>query len=418
MRDFLPEDKRRRSAVMAAVRASFEAFGYREIETPAVEELSRLESSEGGENEKLIYRILKRGLRAGEPVDPATAADLGLRFDLTVPLARFYATHRAELPDVFRSIQIAPVWRAERPQRGRFRQFTQCDIDVLGEPGILAEVELITATSLAVAALGITGTAVRINDRRVLDGLLGACGFEPPTRPGALVTVDKLDKIGLDGVRAELEAAGAGRPGDLVTALEATTGAGSGPDAFDAVLDALPDVASDAAGDLRAIRSALATAAPDVAIEVDPTLVRGMGYYTGPIFELAHPSFAGSVGGGGRYDGMIGRFIGRDVPACGFSIGFERIVDLVEATRLAAARPRVAVIHDEATDPGVAVAWQRRIISEVADVRLVRRIRNQGRLLAQLEGEGFTARLDLDADAKPPVAGEPTPALTPLGRPG
>jgi histidyl-tRNA synthetase len=416
MRDFLPDDKARRSAVMASIRASFEAFGYREIETPVMEELSRLQSGQGGDNEKLIYKILKRGLPAGEALTPDVAADLGLRFDLTVPLARFYATHHAELPDVFRSIQIAPVWRAERPQKGRFRQFTQCDIDVLGEPGTVAEVELITATTGAVADVGVTGTVLRLNDRRVLTAVLDACGFPAGAQAGALIIVDKLDKIGLDGVRAELAAAGAGRPDDLAAVLEATTAARSGPDAFDAVLAALPAAAGDAAGDLRAIRAALATAAPDVVVDADPTLVRGMGYYTGPIFELAHPSSSGSVGGGGRYDGMIGRFAGRDVPACGFSIGFERIVDLVAADHLASGRRRVAVIHDPAADPGVAVAWQRRLIADGADVRLVRRIKNQGRLLGQLEAEGFVARVDLGADAKAPVAGDPLPALTPIGR--
>lgn len=409
---------------MSSIRTSFAAFGYRQIETPVAEDLRRLQASDGGDNEKLIFKILRRGLAPEAAIEPASAADLGLRFDLTVPLARFYATHRAELPDVFRSIQIAPVWRAERPQKGRYRQFTQCDIDVLGEPSSLAEIELITATTAAVGDLGIEGITVRINDRRVLIGLLDACGFEPAERAGALVTIDKLDKIGIDGIGAELRGAGAGTVDRLVAVLEATVGGGrtsrGGADAFDATLEALPPSATDAAGDLRDIRAGLAVAAPEVNLVADPTLVRGMGYYTGPIFELSHPSFAGSVGGGGRYDGMIGRFAGRDVAACGFSIGFERIVDLVDADRLAPGRRRVAILHDASTDPGTVVAWQRRLIAEDADVRIVTRIRNQRRLLDQLAAEGFDTCLELGPEAKPPPPGEPLPGLSSLRprRPG
>ncbi len=416
MRDFLPDDKARRQAVISSIRTSFAAFGYREIETPVAEELRRLQSGDGGENEKLIFKILRRGLPAEVAIEPGVAADLGLRFDLTVPLARFYATHRGELPDVFRSIQIAPVWRAERPQQGRYRQFTQCDIDVLGEPSTLAEIELITATAAAVDDLGIAAITVRINDRRVLMGLLDACGFQPAARAGALVTIDKLDKIGIDGVGAELRDAGAGRVDRLVAVLSATAAAGRGDrgDAatFEATLDALPAGASEAAADLRAIRAGVAVAAPEVHLVADPTLVRGMGYYTGPIFELSHPSFTGSVGGGGRYDGMIGRFAGRDVAGCGFSIGFERIVDLVDAGRLAPGPRRVAVLHDGGTDPGTVVAWQRRLIAEDNHVRIVRTIRNLRRLLDQLAAEGFTAYLGLGPEAKPPVPGEPLPALS------
>ncbi|MDQ6782552.1 MAG: ATP phosphoribosyltransferase regulatory subunit [Actinomycetota bacterium] len=414
MRDFLPEDKARREGVLSSIRTSFAAFGYREIETPVAEDLRRLESGQGGDNEKLIYKVLKRGLAPDVAVEPGEAVDLGLRFDLTVPLARFYATHRAELPDVFRSIQIAPVWRAERPQKGRYRQFTQCDIDVLGEPSNLAEIELITATAAAIDGLGIEGTSVRINDRRVLLGLLDDCGYEPAARAGALVIIDKLDKIGIDGVGAELAAAGAGLPDRLVAVLEATVAAagGGGAGVFDATLAALPPSASEAAGDLRDIKVGVAVAAPEVNLVADPTLVRGMGYYTGPIFELSHPSLSASVGGGGRYDGMIGRFAGRDVAGCGFSIGFERIVDLVDEGRMAPGRRRLAVLHDGGSDPGVVVAWQRRLIAEDADVRIVRRIRNHSRLLDQLAAEGFSAYLDLATVVKPPGQGEPLPGLS------
>jgi histidyl-tRNA synthetase len=420
MRDFLPGEKAKRDGVMAAIRASFAAFGYREIETPVAEELGRLQSGQGGDNEKLIFKILKRGLDPATPIDPDSAADLGLRFDLTVPLSRFYATHRGVLPDVFRSIQIAPVWRAERPQKGRYRQFTQCDIDVIGESADLAEIELITATVAAVDGLGIEGTSVRINDRTVLVGLLDDCGFTPSARAGVLISVDKLDKIGLGGVADELRHEGAGEAGErLMAVLGAVAGAGagaadSGVADFDATLDALPPAAALASGRLRSIRAGVAAAAPDLHLVADPTLVRGMGYYTGPIFELAHPSFRGAVGGGGRYDGMIGRFAGRDVPACGFSIGFERVVDLVDPARLASSRRRVAVVYDAEAEPGAVVAWQRRLIADEADVRLVRRIRNQGRLLDELAADGFSAYLELGAGTPAPAAGQAIPELRPI----
>jgi histidyl-tRNA synthetase len=411
MRDFLPGEKAVREGVLTAIRDSFAAYGYREIETPVAEDLDRLTSGQGGDNEKLIFRILRRDLDPTESLRWADAADLGLRFDLTLPLARFYATHRAELPAVFRSIQVAPVWRAERPQKGRYRQFTQCDIDVLGEASDLAEVELVTATLATLDRLGITGASVRINDRRVLLGVLEACGFEPAAHGRVLITVDKLDKIGVAGVADELRAAGGdtGPVDRLVGLLERLVAGGgtdpAGPDdpgAFDATLALLPGAVGVAATGLARIRQAVREADPGARIVADPTLVRGMGYYTGPIFELTHPSFSGSVGGGGRYDGMIGRFSGTEVPGCGFSIGFERIVGLVDPSRFLPARRQVALLYD-ATPAGVLVAWQRRLIAEGANVRLVPKARNMGRLLGSLATEGFSTYAQLDASTGPPA---------------
>lgn len=438
MRDFLPADKELRDGVMGAIKETFRSFGYREIETPVVEDLTRLTSGEGGENEKLIFKIQKRGLDPDVPILPGDAADLGLRYDLTLPLARFYATHRAELPAVWRAIQVAPVWRAERPQRGRFRQFTQCDIDVIGEPSELAEVELIVATLTAIDHLGISGVAVRLNDRRLLRGLLDACGVPARLHPEVLIVVDKLDKIDLAGVAGEL----AGIPGlppdaagALVGVLEkvaggagtqgagtqgaATQGAGS---SFDARLDGLPAEVEALAEGLRTIRDAVAAARPGAPLVADPTLVRGMGYYTGPIFELSHPSSSSSVGGGGRYDGMIGRLSGVDVAACGFSIGFERVIGLVDPARFRTPRRRVALVYDQGTAPAVIVAWQQRLIAAGNDVRLVRRARNMGRVLAGLEAEGFEAQASLgpttpapgvrtaELDLRPLEPGPPEPA--------
>jgi histidyl-tRNA synthetase len=447
MRDFLPADKAVRDGVMAAIRSSFAAYGYREIETPYVEELDRLTSGDGGDNEKLIYRILRRGLDPAEPVAPAAAADLGLRFDLTVPLTRYYATHRSELPDVFRSIQMGPVWRAERPQKGRYRQFTQCDIDVLGEASWLAEVELVTAALATLDAVGVGDVTVRINHRGILLGVLEACGFPPAARSGVLISVDKLDKIGLSGVADELrEGGGSDATVDRLVALLATLGpvdrppagtgaadlgpaadvdpadgtAGDGRAAFDATLAALPAAVDAPVAVVAAIRDAVATVRPDARLVADPTLVRGMGYYTGPIFELAHPSTSSSVGGGGRYDGMIGRFAGTDVPAAGISIGFERIVGLVDPDRFGPATRRIALVYGPGVAPSVLVGWQHRLVEDGASVRLVPRIRNTARQLGALAAEGFDSYAVIDDDGAGPDAGAPgnLPTLRPLAASG
>ena len=397
---------------MAAIRESFASYGYREIETPATEDLARLTSGEGGDNEKLIFRILRRGLDPGEAVLVSEAADLGLRFDLTLPLARFYATHRAKLPAVFRAIQIGSVWRAERPQKGRYRQFTQCDIDVLGEASDLAEVELITATLATIDRLGVADVTVRLNDRRLLLGLLDACGFPAGAQRRVLITVDKLDKIGISGVADELRADGGGDAVDRLVGVLEDLGTAAGTEGFDATLAALPAALSGPAEALVRIRDAVRAADPGARLVADPTLVRGMGYYTGTIFELSHPSSSGSIGGGGRYDGMIGRFSGTDVPGCGFSIGFERVVGLVDPDRLGGGRRQVALVYDatpeRGTPAGLLVGWQRRLVREGVNVRLVPRTANLRRLLDALAAEGFETYALLDA-ATPPPPQDPPP---------
>ncbi|MDW4571252.1 ATP phosphoribosyltransferase regulatory subunit [Microbacterium sp. M3] len=403
MRDFLPADKARRERVLAVIRERYRAHGFDEIETPVMEEYTRLHAGIGGDNEKLAYNVLKRGLDAeairAAADDPAGLTDLGLRYDLTVPLARFYATNRGQLPSVFRAIQIAPVWRAERPQKGRYRQFVQCDIDIIGDPTARAEAELVVATLDAVDALGLEGGSVRINDRRVLDWMLDSFGFGADERPGVLITIDKLDKIGPDGIVAELRERGA-----TATAV----------DAFDAFLrrpmtleynpygerqirKALPegapdDIVAHLIGIGEAVAAARGGAEPlgDIPLVFDPFLVRGMGYYTGTIFELAHPSVDYSLGGGGRYDGMIGRFLGQDVPAVGFSIGFERIVDLV-AEGTDAAAPAVVLVHDRDVPQAELLALKAGLVGQGSRVRLEQRTKNLKALLERAAADGYTA---------------------------
>ncbi|MFB7251968.1 histidine--tRNA ligase [Microbacterium sp. NPDC056234] len=400
MRDILPADKARRERVLSVIRDRYRAHGFDEIETPVVEEYARLHAGIGGDNEKLSYNILRRGLDAdgirSAAEDPAALSDLGLRYDLTVPLARFYASNRAQLPAVFRSIQIGSVWRAERPQKGRYRQFVQCDIDIMGDDSSRAEAELLVASLDAVAALGLTDASIRINDRRALDWMLDAFGFAAEERPGVLITIDKLDKIGPVGIVAELRERAA---------------TASAVDAFDAFLrrpqtrefvsfgenqirKALPDGApDDIVAHLVGIGEAVAAGRDlegEIPLVFDPFLVRGMGYYTGTIFELAHPSVPYSLGGGGRYDGMIGRFLGQQVPAVGFSLGFERLVDLValdDDTDAAA----VVLVHDADVPVAELVAHKAALIGDGSRVRVERRTKNLKALLERSAADGYTA---------------------------
>lgn len=414
MRDFLPADKARRESVLAVIRDRYRAHGFDEIETPVMEEYGRLHAGIGGDNEKLAYNVLKRGLDADAIVaaaaDPSQLTDLGLRYDLTVPLARFYATHRGQLPGVFRSIQIAPVWRAERPQKGRYRQFMQCDIDIIGDASARAEAELIVATLDTLDALGLEGGSVRINDRRVLDWMLDSFGFTAEERPGVLITIDKLDKVGAAGVAAELRERGATPP--AVDAFESFL---TRPMTMEyhpygerQIRKFLPADASETVvahlvgiGDaVAAARKSSGDALVDVPLVFDPFLVRGMGYYTGTIFELAHPTVDYSLGGGGRYDGMIGRFLGQDVPAVGFSIGFERLVDLVTAMgdRTTAA---VVLVHDRDVPDSELLAHKAALVAAGSRVRLEHRTKNLKALLERAAADGYTTFATVTAGTEP-----------------
>jgi histidyl-tRNA synthetase len=391
MRDFLPAEKVHRDRVLGAITATYRDHGFDEIETPVMEDSSRLNAGLGGDNEKLAFGILKRGLGKHDFETAETNLDLidmGLRFDLTVPLARFYASHRGELPSVFRSIQAAPVWRAERPQKGRYRQFVQCDIDIIGESGLIAEVELIAATLATLDALGLEGSTVRINDRRILTSMLSLFGFAPETHESALITIDKMDKVGQQGVLAELQSKGL--PTEALEAffrrpmtMEYLTFGERAIQKFTPVgIDSAP------VDDLAAIGAALGELAHRLTF--DPFLVRGMGYYTGTIFEVAHPGVDYSLGGGGRYDGMIGRFLGSDVPAVGFSLGFERLVDLVEVAP-AEGGASIAIIFDGDVDPAQLLEVKNQQIAAGSRTRLERRPKNLKPLLAQLESQGFAS---------------------------
>src|SRR5262249_6290221 len=322
MKDLFPAEVELRDRATATILATYRRYGFRRIETPALENLRLLQGSGGGENEKLIYKVLKRGakLDAATTTREEDLADLGLRFDLTVPLARYYAHHRAELPDPFKAIQIGPVWRAERPQKGRFRQFTQCDIDILGVGSEVAEVELILATAEALIELGLEHPRIRLNDRRILSAMASFCGVEPARHGDFFITLDKRDKIGREGVERELREAG--HDVGAISKLFALVLSGDGESS--SALERLAQAGPAASGGVETLRTILRTVGQEAGNRFtagfDASLVRGMGYYTGPIFEAAYGDYGGSIAGGGRYDRMVGRLLGQDVPACGFSI--------------------------------------------------------------------------------------------------
>lgn len=332
MRDIMPAEMEIRDYVIGLIKDTYRTFGFSSIETPCVEHIENLCSKQGGDNEKLIFKILKRGekLKIDEAKEEADLVDGGLRYDLTVPLSRYYANHANELPSPFKALQMGNVWRADRPQRGRFRQFMQCDIDILGEPSNLAEIELILATTSVLGKLDFHNFTIRINDRRFLKAMAAYSGFEEKDYDSVFITLDKMDKIGLDGVAAELKENGYAEESveKYLRLFEEITGDVEGVRMCKEKLQGyLPAEAAD--GLEMIIQCVEQEKEADFRMKFDPTLVRGMSYYTGTIFEISMDEFGGSVGGGGRYDEMIGKFTGQDTPAVGFSIGFERIVMLL-----------------------------------------------------------------------------------------
>ncbi len=376
MRDFLPQDKLKREQLIATVIESYIARGFQQIETPVLEDLSRLTSGQGGDNEKLVFKVQKRGDEFTQALEQgAELADLGLRFDLTVPLSRFYASNHAKLPRVFKAIQTGPVFRAERPQKGRYRQFIQCDIDIIGDDSILAELELLSASLAALQAIGITDATIRVNHRELLRSNIESLGISSEDALAAMIIIDKLDKIGIEGVSAEL----AGKFGESVGNAAKSWLSKIDSQDIPALLKPIWDGLGERSNSLR----------------FDPTLVRGMGYYTGTIFEIEHPGSGSSIGGGGRYDGMVGKWLGTDAPAVGISLGIERIVDLIPES--SASQDAVVLILEPGTQ-ALAIGLQQELITTGKTVRLEQRPKNLKALLEQLADNGYREFAIVDKD--------------------
>ena len=332
MKDVMPAEMEIRDYLIGLIKDTYKTFGFQSMETPCVEHIENLCSKQGGDNEKLIFKILKRGekLKIDEAKEENDLVDGGLRYDLTVPLARYYSNHANELPSPFKALQIGSVWRADRPQKGRFRQFVQCDIDILGEASNLAEIELILATTAMLGKLDFKNFTVCINDRNILKSMAAYSGFKEEDYDEVFIVLDKMDKIGPEGVEAELIEMGYTRE-SVKTYLSLFDEVASDVSGVRYLKEKLGDYLSDETADgLELIMSSVEAAKEcDFKLRFTPTLVRGQSYYTGTIFEVTMDDFGGSVAGGGRYDKMIGKFTGQDTPACGFSIGFERIVMLL-----------------------------------------------------------------------------------------
>jgi histidyl-tRNA synthetase len=381
MRDFLPVEKATRDELLGKILASYRSFGFQEIETPALENIERLTSSDGGDNESLAFRVLKRGEELEQAMGQSAdqLSDLGLRYDLTVPLTRFYATNHSKLPKVLKAIQTGPVWRAERPQKGRYRQFVQCDIDIIGDGTSLAEIEILNASLQALADLGISGAIIRVNHRELLSRSIEELGVAAKDQSRAMITIDKLDKIGIDGVCLELKE----RFDDDVAAKAKTWLSGLAAN-------------QPAPKQLQDVFAALELVHPGK-LRFDPTLVRGMGYYTGIIFEIEHPESGSSIGGGGRYDGMVGKWLGEDVAAVGISLGFERVADLVAAKK---PDDKNLVLVFELSDLQQALTAQGQAIAAGYRVRLEAKPKKLNTLLDSLKLQGFSSFASLEKPAE------------------
>ena len=355
MNDFLPEDMRLRQHVLQLIRETYATYGFDEIETPAMEHIENLTGRVGGENEKLIFKVMKRGRELEKGLATGEIADSGLRYDLTVPLSRYYANNRNNLPTPLKALQIGNVWRADKPQKGRFRQFTQCDIDIIGDSSVMAEIELIAATSRMLTRIfsevGISEFTVHINDRRILKAMAAAAGFPADSYDDVFIILDKMDKVGEEGVRqALLDKGFEPEAVERYTGMFRETGSGLQCSAFCRKVCAETLDEKIPAGMDIIMQSVSAMIDPGVTLMFDPTLVRGMSYYTGTIFEITIDGYNFSIAGGGRYDEMIGRFSNQQAPACGFSIGFERIVTILRDLNWSAPdqdQKRIAFLVDE-----------------------------------------------------------------------
>ena len=393
---------RLREHVLSMIKTTYATYGFMQIETPVMEHIENLTSKQGGDNEKLIFKVMKRGAELQRAIEKGDGelADNGLRYDLTVPLARYYANNREKLPAPFKAMQLGNVWRADNPQKGRFRQFTQCDIDILGDDSSLAEIELITATasmlSQIFAEIGVTDFTVHINDRQILGAVALAAGFAEEDIGPVLISLDKFDKIGLDGIRTDLLQNGYPEETvDKYLAVYRTVKEGVTIEEFCAAIpqEVLPArVGENLAEIIACVQPMLSQG---VKIVFDPTLVRGMGYYTGPIFEVTIDGYNFSIAGGGRYDKMIGKFSGQNVAACGFSIGFERIVTILKDHMQGAMKLQNASaylignrVSRERKTEVIAKAMELRRAGET--VTVLPMSKNVGHQIELLEAEGFT----------------------------
>ena len=355
MKDILPEEMQIRDYVQQVIKETYRSFGFTPIETPCMENIANLSNKQGGENEKLIFKVMKRGekLKIAEAKEEADLVDFGMRYDLTVPLVRYYSNNANNLPSPFKALQMGNVWRADRPQRGRYRQFMQCDIDIIGEPSNLAEIELILATTTTIGRLGFKNFEIRINERRILKAMAAYSGFAEEDYDTVFIILDKMDKIGLDGVAEELAKEGYSKEyiDKYLGLFQGVEEAGNGIEGIRYLAKKLEGFLDEAVEKnlLEIISSVDAAKQADFKLVFDPTLVRGMSSYTGTIFEIAMPELGAACGGGGRYDKMVGKFTGQDVPACGFSIGFERIVLLLMESGFTVPmqRPKVAYLIEK-----------------------------------------------------------------------
>lgn len=406
MKDILPEEMQIRDYVQQVIKETYRSFGFTPIETPCMENIANLSNKQGGENEKLIFKVMKRGekLKIDEAKEEADLVDFGMRYDLTVPLVRFYANNANDLPSPFKALQMGSVWRADRPQRGRYRQFMQCDIDIIGEPSNLAEIELILATTTTIGKLGFKNFEIRINERRILKAMAAYSGFPEEEFDTVFIILDKMDKIGLDGVAEELQKEGYTQEAiDKYLAL--FKGVESAENGIKYLADELKDfLEPEVEQNLLEIISSVETAkTADFKMVFDPTLVRGMSYYTGTIFEIAMPELGAACGGGGRYDKMVGKFTGNDVPACGFSIGFERIILLLMESGFTVPmqRPKVAFLIEkgcsaEKVSEVIAKAQEERTAGK--QVLVVRMNKNKKFQKEKLNGEGYKEIIEFFKD--------------------
>ncbi|MBR5421914.1 MAG: histidine--tRNA ligase [Lachnospiraceae bacterium] len=395
MKDITPQEMSLRNYVCGLIRETYLSYGFTQIETPCVEHIENLSGKQGGENEKLIFKILKRGnkLDLANAKSEADLCDSGLRYDLTVPLSRYYAEHASELPQPFKALQMGNVFRAEQPQRGRFRQFMQCDIDIFGEASNMAEIELILATTSLLGRLDFKDFNIRINDRRMLKAMASYAGFAESDFDAVFIILDKMDKIGIEGVKSELTESGFdGAAIDKYLKLFEELKTKSASDALDYLTQTLGEEATAPAENLKEIVASVEAAKRgNFAMVFDPTLVRGMSYYTGTIFEAELKEFGSSCAGGGRYDEMVGRFTGQNTPACGFSIGFERIITILmeQGFEVPAAGERVALLVEKGLSPQEAFADAEKLRGEGKQVLVVRMAKNKKFQKENLAAQGY-----------------------------